>query len=169
MPRDPVEMTPAALRLQWLTALRVCLAASALAHPVWEVLQLPLYALWRTGTDQEIAFAVLHCSAGDVVISALTLLASLVVVGSSAWPAARFGRVAAATMLLGIAYTIWSEYFNTSIRGAWSYSELMPVLPPFGTGMSPLAQWVVVPAIAFGLTRRMLRRRMDVEMRGKPC
>jgi hypothetical protein len=114
-----------------------------LAHPVW--------------------------SAGDAVISALTLLATLVLVDSSAWPAARFGRVAAATMSLGIAYTVWSEYLNISIRDAWSYPELMPVLPPFGTGMFPLAQWVVVPALAFVLTRRMLRRLLDVETRGKPC
>jgi hypothetical protein len=160
MPRDPIAKPPARLQPRWLACLRTYVGASAVAHPIWEMLQFPLYTLWRTGTDREIGFAVLHCSAVDVLIAALTLIGALLVVGSPTWPAASFGRVAAATVFLGLGYTVWSEYLNTSIRGTWSYSELMPVLPPFGTGLSPLAQWIVVPALALGLTRRAARRHL---------
>jgi hypothetical protein len=137
-----------------------------LAHPVWEALQLPLYSIWRTGTDEEIGFAVLHRSAGDMLIAALSLLAALLFVGSPAWPVARFGRVAAGAVLLGLAYTAWSEYLNTGIRDGWTYSELMPVLPPFRIGLSPLVQWIAVPMFGFAITRRALGRSAGVEVGG---
>src|SRR5260370_9574774 len=110
-------MRTAALTPKWLAGLRVYLGVSALAHLAWEVLQLPLYTLWQTGTGRDIAFAVLHCTAGDVLIAALTLLSALLVVGAPAWPIASFRRVTAPTILLGIAYTAWSEYLTTTTRG----------------------------------------------------
>ena len=53
-----------AARLQgdWLRAVRIYMVASAILHLVWELLQLPLYTIWRTGTAREIAFSVLHCT-----------------------------------------------------------------------------------------------------------
>lgn len=41
------------------------------------------------------------------------------------------------------------------VRGAWAYSDLMPVVRVFGfeVGLSPLAQWVVVPLAASGVAR----------------
>jgi hypothetical protein len=161
VPRDPLDTPDAALQPKWLAGLRIYLGVSALANLAWELLQLPLYALWQTGTGRDIAFAVLHCTAGDVLIAALTLLSALLVVGAPTWPIASFGRVAAATILLGIAYTAWSEYLNTGIRGSWRYSELMPVVPPFGTGLAPLAQWLVVPLLCLGLARRTVACRVS--------
>jgi len=35
----------------------------------------------------------------------------------------------------------------------WAYSEFMPTLPVTGTGLSPLAQWIVIPLIAFWWAR----------------
>jgi hypothetical protein len=169
VPPDPRAAPRAALQPNWLAGLRVYLGVSALAHLAWEVLQLPLYTLWQTGTGRDIAVAVLHCTAGDVLIAALTLLSALVVVGAPAWPIASFGRVAAATILLAIAYTAWSEYLNTGIRGSWSYSELMPVVPPFGTGLAPLTQWLVVPLLCLEFARRAAGRSPSVERRGRRC
>ena len=62
-------MTP-----DWLAAVRRYLAAAAFGNLAWEFAQTPLYTLWRTGLAGEIAFAVLHCTAGDVVIAGATLL-----------------------------------------------------------------------------------------------
>jgi hypothetical protein len=169
MPRDPLDIRHAALRPKWLAGLRVYLGASALAHLAWEVLQLPLYTLWQTGTGRDIAFAVLHCTAGDLLIAALTLLAALLVAGAPEWPIAGFGRVAGAAVLLGVAYTVWSEYVNTTIRGSWSYSALMPVLPPFGTGLAPLAQWLVIPLLCLQFARRTVGRFPNIESGGKGC
>ena len=88
---------------------------------------------------------------GDVLIALAVLAGALVVVGNSAWPIQRSGRVVAVTMTAGLAYTVFSEWLNTEVRRSWAYSDLMPVLPLLGTGLSPLLQWLVVPAAALWL------------------
>jgi hypothetical protein len=55
----------------------------------------------------------------------------------------------ASTLFGGLAYTVFSEWLNTEIRGSWAYTDAMPQLPLVGAGLSPLAQWIVVPLIAF--------------------
>jgi hypothetical protein len=140
----------------WLGSLRGYLAATAGASLVWEAVHLPLYTLWTTGTPGERAFAVLHCTAGDVLIALSVLVLALVLVGTRAWPEAGFRRVAALTVVFGLAYTVFSEWLNTAVRGAWAYSDLMPVVRLAGleVGVSPLLQWVAVPALALACARR---------------
>ena len=132
----------------WLPAMRRYFAGIAVGNLVWEVAQMPLYTLWRTGSMAAITFAVVHCTAGDVLITGASLVGSLLFFGVADWPHGHFRSVAAMTVALGIAYTIYSEHLNTA-REAWTYSELMPVLPGLGTGLAPLAQWIVVPTLAF--------------------
>jgi hypothetical protein len=64
--------------------------------------------------------------------------------------------VAALTIVLGVSYTIFSEWLNIVMRAAWAYSDLMPVVSLFGfeVGLSPLVQWIVVPSVAFWWARR---------------
>jgi hypothetical protein len=52
----------------WLLTIRRYLLTMVLGNLAWEVLQLPLYSLWQSGTTREIAFAVLHCTLGDVAM-----------------------------------------------------------------------------------------------------
>lgn len=138
----------------WPTALRRYLGASAAAHLGWEVLQLPLYTLWTTGTPQQKMFAVLHCTIGDVMIAGLSLLLALALVGRPTWPKASGAAVYLTCLALGIGYTIFSEWLNVSVRGSWAYSSWMPTLPLVGTGVSPLLQWVVVPTLALSIAAR---------------
>jgi hypothetical protein len=119
---------------------------------LWEVGQLPLYTIWTTGTFREKAFTAIHCTLGDVIIAGFALLGGLVVAGSPAWPHQRWRAVFAAALAGGVAYTIYSEWLNTTVRQSWAYSPLMPVLPITGTGLAPLLQWIVVPSTALALT-----------------
>jgi hypothetical protein len=57
-------------------------------------------------------------------------------------------------LLVGIVLTIGFEYYYTNITLRWTYSELMPLVPPFGTGLSPLLQWIIVPLLVIWFTRR---------------
>jgi hypothetical protein len=97
--------------------------------------------------------AVLHCTAGDVVIAAVALIIALATVGTARWPDERALMVAMVVVAIGVTYTIGSEYVNTAVRRSWSYSEWMPTLPWIGTGLAPLAQWLVVPTLALTATR----------------
>jgi hypothetical protein len=139
-----------------LPALRSYLALSLPLHLLWETAQLPLYTIWTTGTAGQKAFAVMHCTAGDLMIASLALLAALLLVGTSAWPHESAGRVFALSLLIGVGFTIYSEWANT-LRGSWSYGPLMPVLPWLGTGLSPLLQWIILPAVALSAALRRCR------------
>jgi hypothetical protein len=151
----------------WLAALRRYLPLILVANLAWETAQLPLYTIWREGSVGQLAFAVLHCTLGDGLIAVTTLVLALVLVGQADWPRRRFAEVAAAATVLGVGYTILSEWLNVTVRGAWAYAAAMPILPPLGTGLSPLAQWVVLPgACLFVACRQALRSPPVVRGRG---
>ncbi len=57
---------------------------------------------------------------------------------------------------MGIILTIGFEYYYTNISLRWTYSDLMPLVPPFGAGLSPLLQWLVIQALVIWMTRRHL-------------
>jgi hypothetical protein len=143
---------PAARSDQKRTILRF-LAAMVVGNLVWEMAHLPLYTLWVDGTWGEIGYAVLHCTVGDVMIAGLCLLLSLAVVGRNTWPLKQFGAVAAATILLAMGYTVFSEWLNTEVRESWAYRDAMPRLPVLGTGLTPVLQWIVVPVLGFRWAR----------------
>ncbi|MDO9713676.1 hypothetical protein [Paracraurococcus lichenis] len=108
---------------------------------------MPLYTLWRDGSPGGIAFAVAHCTAGDVLIAGSSLLVALTLFGAPDWPQRRFAVVGAAAIAFGLGYTVHSERVNLA-RGAWAYASAMPTLPWLGTGLAPILQWLVVPAAA---------------------
>jgi hypothetical protein len=128
------------------------LAAIAVGNLVWEPLQLPLFTLWQTASVAYLAFAALHCWVGDLLIASVALATGILVAGR-AWPSHNYARVAATTLLVGAAYTVFSEWLNVMVRGSWAYASAMPRVPPFGTGLSPLLQWIIVPFAAFAWAR----------------
>ena len=97
--------------------------------------------------ERAILFAVIHCTAGDALITAAALIVAILTARRLRWPIFG-GRMALAAVLLGLGYTVFSEWLNAHIRHSWSYTEAMPVIPPLGTGLSPLLQWLIVPGIA---------------------
>lgn len=132
----------------WLIAIRRYLVAIAVGNLFWEIGQLPLYTLWATGTAGQIIFAVIHCTIGDVLIAMVALMLALVLVATPSWPSVRTRRVTAVTVIFGLIYTIYSEHLNTTLRANWAYGEMMPIIPWIGTGLSPFAQWLVIPPLA---------------------
>jgi len=154
--RDSLSL-PAASAATWLAVLRRYITLIVLANLLWEIAHLPLYAMWQKGSAGEMAFAVIHCTGGDVLIASIALLGALLLLGNARWPAKRYLAVAALAFVVGLGYTIFSEWLNTTIRRSWAYSDLMPTLPAIEVGLSPLAQWIVIPLVAFWLARRPRR------------
>lgn len=137
----------------WLSLIRRYGLITMAANLAWESAHVPLYTIWTDRAPLDIAFSVLHCMAGDIAITFVCLVLALSVLGHPEWPIRRFKLVATAATLLGVSYTIYSErlYLET---GGWAYSDAMPIVPPFGTGLSPLFQWIVIPLVGFFLARR---------------
>ena len=85
----------------------------------------------------------------EIGLDEISLVAALLLFGSPSWPSRHLIPTMVATLVMGMSYTVYSEWLNTVVRKAWAYSELMPVVPLLGTGLSPLMQWLVVPTIGF--------------------
>jgi len=83
---------------------------------------------------------VLHCTGGDVLIALSSLGLAILVLRSWRWPADGFGLVLMAATLIGIAYSLFSEWWNVEWRRTWAYASSMPRLPWAGTGVTPLLQ-----------------------------
>lgn len=146
---------PAALRfialayLPWLAGLNLA----------WEMTHVSLYTLWKEAEASYIAYSVVHCTAGDVMIGAAALLLALIVGREKSLAQWRWRRIGAVTALAGTAYTIFSEWMNTIVLRSWTYAEAMPrlELASIEIGASPLAQWLVLPPLALYLARKTRR------------
>ncbi len=79
----------------WLQFFRVYLLSIGVGNLNWETVHLLLYTIWKSGTAREQAFAVLHCTAGDVLIALSSLTLALLLAGDERWPWSRFVTVAA--------------------------------------------------------------------------
>jgi len=63
------------------------------------------------------------------------------------WHSASSGQ-----FVLSVGYTAYSEYLKTVVRQSWAYSPAVPTL--LGVGLSPLAQWIIVPVAALARVHR---------------
>ncbi len=145
-------------RQTWHSALKQYLITVAVLNLLWEVAQLPLYTLWRTSSVQSIIVAIFHCTIGDMVITLTALIGSIILLATDKWPGHRQHRVALLAIAIGLIYTIYSERFNIG-RGAWNYTELMPIIPWVNVGLTPVLQWLVIPSIGFWLMEKQNRKK----------
>lgn len=104
--------------MTWLGGLRHYLLLVGAANLIWEIAQLPLYTIWTEGSVSQIAFAVLHCTAGDLLIASTALLSALLLAGRPEWPTDRYWPTASLALVTGLGYTIYSEWFNTELRAS---------------------------------------------------
>jgi hypothetical protein len=124
---------------------------------VWEIAQIPLYTLWAEGTPGEITFAILHCTGGDVMIAAAALAVAPLMTRSWDWPNQGWARVTLAATLVGLGYTVFSEWLNVDLRQSWTCTAAMPRLPPWGTGLAPFLQSLLLPPLAILAARPPVR------------
>lgn len=126
----------------------------------WEIIQLPLYTIGQSGTWRDQTFAVVHCTAGDLLISAWTLILAVLLSTQFGWPVRGEGAVALVTIVIGVAYTFYSEWQNVYVVKTWDYAPGMPriVISSISIGLAPLVQWMVIPTIGFWAVHQRLGR-----------
>lgn len=137
--------------MRWRPILR-WLSLAALLNLAWEIAQLPLYTIFHEGRPGQIAFAVAHCTAGDVLIALACYLVASAVTHDLAWPWHRPGLGVAVAIIIGVTYAVFSEWLNVSVRGSWAYTEAMPQISDIG--LTPLLQWVLMPLAALWFARQ---------------
>ena len=132
----------------WRFILRAYLPRLLVGNFIWEIAQLPLYTLWESAYLKPIIFAVIHCTAGDVLIGASAVIGALLLLRAPCRKDWHTKRIVALTIGIGLAYTTLSEQFNLA-QGNWAYAAAMPVVPWLEVGLAPLLQWLLVPAAAW--------------------
>src|SRR3546814_15156166 len=113
----------------WLAAVRRYLAVIAVGNLLWEFAQLPLYTIWYEGSMEEILFAVVHCTGGDVLIASMTLLGALILAGDPRWPQARLPSVASLAITGGLTSPTSTDCPHTESRGLWAFTQPIPQIP----------------------------------------
>ena len=98
----------------------------------WEIAQVRMYTIWAEADRLSIAWALLHCTLGDVLIALALFALAGMVLRVADWPASRpwIGTVIVAAGAL--AFTAWSEWYNVYRAGNWGDTASMPTI--FGIG-----------------------------------
>jgi hypothetical protein len=129
---------------------------SFLLHVVWEFLQVPLYAELAEMPHWEAVVLCTRATLGDVGMALAAFWVASLAARSRDWLLRPSLIPVVAFLAVGIILTIAFEYHATRIALRWTYAVAMPRMPPFGTGLSPLLQWLVIPPVVIWLARRHL-------------
>ena len=127
---------------------------SALAFALnltWEIAQVRLYTIWAATDGMSVAWALLHCALGDVVIALAMFALAGIVLWRADWQASRPWTGGAIVVIGATAFTVLSEWYNVYRAGNWGYTASMPMI--FGIGISPLLQWLILPPMMVGAFR----------------
>lgn len=129
---------------------------SFLLHFVWEFVQAPAYAGMVDIKHWDGIRLCISATFGDAGFALAAFWAASLSTGSRNWIGASAVVPKAVFIGVGIALTVAFEYYYTRVNMRWTYSELMLIVPPFGTGLSPLLQWIIIPPAVLWLTNRHL-------------
>jgi hypothetical protein len=121
----------------------------------WEVAQLPFYAFAPTKRPADLVSAVLHCTAGDVGIALAAFGAAALAVRDFEWPRHRPWLGLAVALVVGLVWTVQSEWQNVYVRAAWAYAPYMPTVA--GIGLLPILQWLALPPLMLLAARHRMR------------
>jgi hypothetical protein len=119
---------------------------------LWEVGQLPFYSFAPDVGPLEVAWYVIHCTAGDVGIALGSFGVAALATRDLEWPARRPWFGLAIALGAGLLWTVQSEWRNVYVSGAWTYAPWMPTIS--GIGLLPMLQWLVLPPLALLAVRR---------------
>jgi hypothetical protein len=125
---------------------------SFLLFSAWEWYQTPFFI----DISQEINTIVwyrFHCTVGDMMILTTTVILTSLLFRDLQWLFHPTRKHYLIVSIMGLSYTMFSEYRNVYIVNSWSYSPLMPKV--FGIGMLPIVQWILLPSMILYIVKRV--------------
>lgn len=125
-------------------------------HFIWEFIQIPTYAGMAELNHWQGVLVCTQATFGDVGIALIAFWAASLFVRSRQWIRPLTPLPLSVYLLTGLMLTVALEFVYTKITHRWTYSELMPLVPPLDTGLSPLLQWIVVPLLVVFVVQRQI-------------
>jgi len=122
---------------------------------VWEFIQVPYFQGMQEMSHWEGIRFCTGATIGDVVI-ALTCFWGVAIFRSRAWITRPERRDVVAFTVLGVVITVGIEWISVNILHRWAYIDTFPTLPVFGTGLTPLLQWILLPPLIVWFVKRQL-------------
>lgn len=142
---SPAQSAARSTYWRWPAAVLLTL----LLHYVWEMVQAPLFTNFAGASFWSHALPCFWAALGDVLIAFSAYAAAAAAFRRPAWPfGCRCQGPFTVCLLVGLAITIAFEYYALA-TGRWNYADVMPTVA--GVGLSPLAQWIVVPSLTLVL------------------
>ena len=127
---------------------------AALLHFPWEMLQAPFYQNLAKAEHWAAVLECGHATLGDAGIALTAYGLTSLLRRDRLWLARSSSSAWAVYLLTGLLLTIVLEAINVYVLHRWSYSGHMPMV--FGIGLTPLMQWLVLPALNLWLAGRHL-------------
>jgi hypothetical protein len=118
----------------------------------WEVVHTYFYTL-KESPFNTMLYGWLHCTLGDVVITLASFWVVSLVSRSRRWLLSLNEMNFLGFIGIGVMYTFLSEWANVRFFKSWGYNDKMPMIPLTGIGLTPVLQWIVVPAVVIFLAR----------------
>ncbi|KAA0686145.1 MULTISPECIES: hypothetical protein [Azospirillum] len=123
----------------------------------WEFWQVPLFVGMASAPHWEAVKFCTRATLGDAAIMLVAFWFVALLAGSRRWILSPSGRQILVFIAVGVAITVLFELLATHVLDRWQYAGAMPVTPVLGIGLSPLAQWIVLPPLVVWFVRRHLR------------
>ncbi len=91
------------------------------------------------------------------MIAAAAVAVALLLTRPWDWPRKGWARVTISATLFSLGYMVFSEWLNADLRRSWTYAAAMLRLPPWGTGLAPVLQWLLLSPLALLAVRTPAR------------
>ncbi|TAL85987.1 MAG: hypothetical protein EPN62_13100 [Candidimonas sp.] len=125
---------------------------------VWEMLQMPFFSYPADTSLTRINLACIQASAGDAAMIVIAFWVVVFLQKDRKWYLHPSVRSLAFFLLPGVIMTIVFEAMATGAIHRWAYANSMPTLPVLGTGLVPIAQWLLLPLVIIFIVRRQVRQ-----------
>jgi hypothetical protein len=127
---------------------------------LWEMVQMPLYdsMSFRYFLNWLLCF---RASLGDGVIILTIWGVGLIFFRKIDWYRHLNFWSVLVLVVVGTLIAVGIELYALSV-GRWSYSALMPLVPPTGVGLSPLLQLLILPVFAMFIAGWWGRQSLDL-------
>ena len=124
-----------------------------LLNAVWEVSHIPLY-VQGIYSWSHILFCLL-ASVADAIMVLLIFFGFALIYKNELWTQNLNIRRVVFLVIAGGIGAVLAETRHLSI-GTWSYAEIMPLIPIFNVGLSPVLQFMILPSLAYILSFKAL-------------
>lgn len=149
----------ASSRGRWLIV--AYFGTSFLLHLVWEMLQMPLFALPPASFIENLRMCLFATATGDMAFMLILYLTAAVVHRDAFWileaAAYRHPATWTVTVLVGALLAVCFELWAVHVVHRWEYGS-MPLVPVVGVGWIPLLQMIVVPLLVLSACSMLANR-----------